>query len=130
MSPRPLQNNAADGRQLRHAKRAVEREQERFDAALAAVLQLREGRIVIAALLERSGLTQTVYDTSGSTMYFKEGRRNFGLEIASDCWRVAPEATELMERERRERDRGVERESAAHQQPEEGQEPEQHVAIT
>lgn len=116
-NPRPLVSNAADPRQVRYARRKERDREGMFLAALKQVLQTVEGRFVFAELLDRAGLYQTVYDHSGSTVYFREGRRNFGLEIQAHLIEADEPRYEEMEREQRARKRSLDRETQAVQQP-------------
>lgn len=103
MRERALVRNAADPEQVKRAGR-VERDREAlFLAALHEVLEYASGRLVFADLLDRAGLYGTVYDASDAAMYFKEGRRNFGLELRAACERANEAGTDLMDRERRAR---------------------------
>lgn len=101
--PRALVRNAADPQQVRTAKRLEKRIQDQRDGALRAVLQTVEGRTLLSNLLDSAGLFGSVYDHSGSMMYFKEGRRNFGLELRADIERVDEAMAERMDVERRAR---------------------------
>lgn len=115
MTDRALVRNAADPQQVTRAARKVKDRHARFALALKAVLGTVDGRLVVAELLERAGLYQSVYDHSGSAMYFKEGRRNFGLELQAACVDADEDAFDLGERERRARRRHEDRETdAAH----------------
>lgn len=105
MSDRAFVHNAADPRQVKDAKRLEGARERRWLGSLQVVLNQAAGRLVLSELLERAGLYGSVYDASGSLMYFKEGRRNFGLELRAACERASEEGTDLMDRERRERRR-------------------------
>lgn len=100
---RALQTNAADPVQVRRAGRTARTREALFLAALRETLQYESGRIVFAELLDRAGLYGSVYDPAGSLMYFKEGRRNFGLELRAACEQADESATYLMDLERRTR---------------------------
>ncbi len=102
---RALVHNAADPAQVKGASRIERSRDERFMAATKQALQSPTVREVFAELLERAGLYQSVFDHSGSVMNFKEGRRNFGLELFALLERADERATELMEQERRARRR-------------------------
>lgn len=103
MPERALVRNAADPEQVKRATRTVRDREALFVAALVEVLSYASGRIVFAEVFDRAGLYGSVYDPSGSLMYFKEGRRNFGLELRAACEAADDAATDLMDRERRER---------------------------
>jgi hypothetical protein len=110
---RALVRNAADPQQVRRAGRKVDDREDQFAAALATVMSTTAGRLVFAELLERAGLYQTVFDHSGSVMYFREGRRNFGLEIQAALVAADDALYDTLERERRARQRQDDRETAA-----------------
>lgn len=103
MADRALVKNAADERQVKNARRYEQRRQNLFEGALRTVLTTVEGRLVLSELLDQAGLYASVYDHSGSLMYFKEGRRNFGLELRALLERVDEPGTDTMDRERRAR---------------------------
>ena len=113
---RAYQRNAADPRQIDFAARKAHRVEAEFAAALAAVLETVEGRRVIDTWLTRAGLSEGGYLDSGSALYFREGRRAYGLRLQADVLAVSPEAFERMKRERVARDRATDREVAAVQQ--------------
>jgi hypothetical protein len=102
-----LVTNASDPKQVQFARRSERNREAMFVAALRAVMHTPEGRLVFAEVLERGRLYASVYDHSGSTMYFNEGRRNFALEISADLVRASESQFELMEREARARARAV-----------------------
>ena len=82
---------------------------------MKAVLATADGRAVLADIFDQAGIYGSVYDQSGSMMYFKEGRRNFGLELRAFCESVDEEQVERLDVERRARLRADDREvQAAH----------------
>lgn len=83
MAQRNLQRNAADPRQVKFAQRAAERAEERFRAALVETLKTPAGRVVLWGILGFAPPDSSVYDPSGSTLYFKEGQRNITLRLKS-----------------------------------------------
>lgn len=101
MAARDLQRNASDPQQVKFAERFERRRSERQASAIRAVMQLPAGRLFLWGLLGRLGIDETVYDHSGSTMYFKEGRRNAGLELKAAMLEADEEMYQLMEREMR-----------------------------
>jgi hypothetical protein len=112
---RALVRNAADPRQVQRAGQLERDREERMNVALREVLASPAGRLVLGELLERAGLFRTSFDPSGSMMYFREGRRNFGLEIQAALDAAAPDLFDLLERERRTRRQLEDRETdAAH----------------
>jgi hypothetical protein len=116
MADRPaLVRNAADTDQVKRARRMERRREERRRYAMKAVLATSDGRAVIADIFDQAGIYSSVYDQSGSMMYFKEGRRNFGLELRAFCESVDEEQVERLDQERRARLRADDREvQAAH----------------
>lgn len=112
---RSLVRNAADVVQVQRADRLERRRREYFTRALQASLTHPEVRVVFAELLDRAGVLDTVFDPSGSLMYFKEGRRAMGLELRRACEDVAQDLTDLMDNEHRARQRAEYKEiDAAH----------------
>ncbi len=110
---RALVKNASDPEQVKRAGRKVQDREDRFLDALRASLQHPEVRYVFSEVLDRAGLYATVFDHSGSLMNFKEGRRNFGLELRADLERADETLVDLMDRERRSRLRAENRETDA-----------------
>lgn len=105
--------NAADPKQVGWAKRREEDRSAAIAAGLKAVLGTVDGRRVIGELIDLAGVYRTVYDHSGSTMYYQEGRRNFGLELMAMCIDADERLYEQMEREIRAARRAVAREAGA-----------------
>lgn len=103
MADRAFVHNAADPRQVKDATRLEKAREAAWVGLLGEVLATYAGRALVSELLERAGLYTSVYDQAGSLMYFKEGRRNFGLELRAACERADEAATDLMDRERRAR---------------------------
>lgn len=101
--PRALVTNAADVDQVKRAGRKEKDREALFLDALRASLSHAEVRYVFAEYLQRAGLDVTSFDHNGSMMNFKEGRRNFGLEIKADLYRADERLADLMETERRAR---------------------------
>jgi hypothetical protein len=112
---RSLQRNAADPAQVRFAARKEQRSTEMLLGALAEVLTTATGRLVWAEFLERAGLYESSFDHSGSVVYFKEGRRNMGLEWQALLVQADEELYDLLERERRQRKRQLDQEIQANQ---------------
>lgn len=102
---RALVRNASDPRQVKHAERTERRQAEQLRAWIKATLSSYEGRAVLATLLEECGLFESVFDHSGSVMYFREGRRNEGLKWQARLVETDEQLYEQMERERRARRR-------------------------
>lgn len=100
---RALVGNAADEAQVRRAGRQEQDRDARLRSNLASSLQYPEVRYVFSELLERAGLYASVFDHSGSVMYWREGRRNFGLEMRAMLEAASETLTDQMDRERRDR---------------------------
>lgn len=98
---RTLQRNAADPAQVKLAGRKQKETAVLNRAALVAVMSTPEGRRFLWNLLELTGPDRTVYDHSGSTMYFNEGRRNVGLEVKALMLEADEQLYQQMEREMR-----------------------------
>lgn len=99
--PRPqssLVRNAADPRQVRFAEEFERRRAERFDSALAEVMNTVAGRTVFAALIRRAGVLRSIWHPS-SEIHFNAGQQSFGLEMMADIVRVTEDLYQLMERE-------------------------------
>lgn len=95
----PVVKNAADPKQVKRAERLEARRAARLAKAIKAVLSTQEGRTFVRALLDDAGLLRSSFDTNGSMMYFKEGRRNHGLEIRAACVDVDEDLVLLMDQE-------------------------------
>ena len=93
--------NAADPEQVRRGGRKDRDDERRFTDALRAVMATPPGRILVWELFKRAGLDETVWDHSGSQMYFNEGRRNFGLALKAAVIEASEELYLEMEREQR-----------------------------
>lgn len=91
--------NAADAVQVALASRLEKDRADQLAGCLKAVLATREGRRVIAELTE--GIKASVYDTSGSTMYFNEGKRMLRSEWRGYAEDADPDAVILMDTEMR-----------------------------
>lgn len=101
MAQRQLQRNAADEKQVKYAERAAQRAEERFLTSLAAVMSTPTGRIAMWGILGLAAPDQSVYDPSGSTMYFKEGQRNITLALKAKLLQVDEDLYLQMESEMR-----------------------------
>lgn len=108
--PRALVRNAGDPEQVRRAARKVHDRERRFADGLRASLKHPEVRFVFAEILERAGIFKSVFDHSGSVMYFNEGQRQFGLKLWTWLEDADEQQAELMEQERRARRRADNRE--------------------
>lgn len=110
MALRTLQTNAADKNQIKRAERFEQRKRERFDRVLGAVLATSDGRALLSAIIDEAGVLGTSFDHSGSVMCFKEGRRNYGLEIRAACVAVDEDLVLKMDQEATARRRADQRE--------------------
>jgi hypothetical protein len=72
-----------------------------------------EGRAGLALLLERIGPLATVYDHSGSSMYYNEGRRSVALEIMDLLEQASPVLYDQLDQEMRHRRRAMVAEAGA-----------------
>jgi hypothetical protein len=117
MAQRPLVRSGADPTQVRRAERKVRQADEIFAASLREILATPAGRFVFWTLLADMRVYDTSFDHSGSVMYFREGARNVGLKLRAQIIAADDSLYELMEREARQRDRRLDAESAAAQQP-------------
>lgn len=117
---RALVRNASDPRQVRYAARAEKRAEDQLRAWIVATLSTYEGRAVFATMLEEAGLFESVFDHSGSVMYFREGKRNEGLKWQARLVDADEQLYEQMERERRARRRQLDATTQAVQAQAEG----------
>lgn len=109
---RPLTANAADPRAVRFARRKERDEAKIFDEALAEAMTSPATRLVLWDILKRAGIYERIEETN-ATIYYKMGKRNFGLELLADVMRVDERLYLVMESEARARQRSIERETAA-----------------
>lgn len=96
----PLQTNAADPGQVRHAGRKEKQRSARRVAALRAVMNTPEGRLVMWDLLERAGVFRSVWHPS-ALIHYNAGRQDFGHELLALLAEADEEAYLTMEREMR-----------------------------
>lgn len=77
--------NAADPKTVRAQGRLLRKREQRYLDATREVLRTPAGRILFLerdrGLVARSGIYATTFAPDALTMAFKEGRRNFGLEL-------------------------------------------------
>lgn len=83
--------NAADPIKVRARKKELSARQVRLDNVLAALMERREGREFIWALLERCRIYEVSFSSDAPLMAFREGHRNVGLQLVADVMRVSPE---------------------------------------
>lgn len=99
MAEKALVGNAADREQV---KRAGEREQSRKQMEVndvAFVLSSRQGRRFIWRELAECGVFRSSFHSSGSVVYFNEGRRDVGLKLLADVMEADPLAYQTMANE-------------------------------
>jgi len=95
---RALVKNAADPKQIRFAKQVEQRRAERYDQALAAVMDTPAGRIVMATLIRRAGVFKSIWHPS-SEIHYNAGRQDYGHELMADLLELSEPHYQLMERE-------------------------------
>lgn len=79
------ETHAGDRAQVKKREKQGEREQQRIENDLRAVLAMPEGRRVLASLIfEKCHLNQTSYHPSGQQFACNEGRRSVGVELQAD----------------------------------------------
>lgn len=107
MSERALVNNAADPRQVAHAKATTENREERRARVVQAQLETYSGREFVWQELERHRLFESITIQS-SMIYAASGRRDAGLELYAEVLRhpdlflqMQSDAIERAETERR-----------------------------
>lgn len=67
------------------------RNESSFKESFRAVIASRDGRVVLARLLEDSGLFTPAFDTNALNMARKEGKREFASKVFDYIMRYAPE---------------------------------------
>ena len=95
---RALVKNAADPRQIRFAEQVEKRRQERYDQALAAVMDTPQGRIVMATLIRRAGVFKSIWHPSAE-IHYNAGRQDYGHELMADLIELSEPHYQRMERE-------------------------------
>jgi hypothetical protein len=108
-----LVGNAADPRQVRRAGRIERDRQLALLASLKAVIATGAGRLVMWDLLSRAGMFRSVWDQSGSKVYYNAGRQDFGHELLDLLLQADPALYLQMEREARELEAREDRETQA-----------------
>lgn len=71
----------------------------RRDEDLAFVMNQPAGRRFVQAWLDESGLLDGTFSNQPAEMAWREGRRDFAIQLAKECQRVAPEQFLLMQQE-------------------------------
>jgi hypothetical protein len=93
---KPLVKNAADREQVKEAGSKKQLQKKQKQADLKFVLETAQGKRFLWGLLKKCGIFETSYDSNPHTVYFKEGRRNLGLELIAEINDASPEALEAM----------------------------------
>lgn len=110
---RNLQRNAADPQQVKRAGRKVQSQRDRLLGSMREVMRSPAGRVLVWGLLGYRPIDETVYDHSGSSMYYKEGQRSMTLWIKATALEADEDLYLLMEKEMRAYQRGQALENAA-----------------
>lgn len=105
MADRAEVRNAADPRQVKRAARKQERLEQERKARLHAVMSTVDGRAVMWDLLGKAGVYRSVFNPSGSQMYYLAGRQDFGHELLDELVTLSEDLYILMETEARARAR-------------------------
>jgi len=113
---RSFQRNAGDQKQVAFAERKAKQAENRYRSALANVMRTAEGRVVMSTLIRRAGVFRTIWDPSAK-IHFNAGRQDYGLELLADVTDADEAMYQLMERETRAYDRGIDAEAEAVQTP-------------
>lgn len=88
----PLVRNAANKEQVQDAQMKVKLQKEREVADLNALLKSPEARRFIWRILKMCGMYESSYTGSGSDTFFREGKRQIGLNILAEVTTVDPNA--------------------------------------
>lgn len=110
---RPLVQNAADPRQVRHARRKEKRNREEELADLTTVLSDPVARRVLWRVVSYCGVFGEVFDDASHRTAFNAGVRNVGLFLVNEITAANETAFFLMMKEARAREasQGVEAEA-------------------
>ena len=100
--------DASDPRQVRERLNQLKIDERIKDEVLKKLLETREGRSWVHALLERTHIWRSSFALDALAMAFAEGERNVGLYVLADLMQAAPnqylamvkEAEEVQELER------------------------------
>lgn len=93
-----LVKNAADPKQVKFAEQFEKRRDERFRAAISAVMGTPDGRVVLAQLIRRAGVYKSIWHPS-SEIHYNAGRQDYGHELMADLVAIDEDLYQLMERE-------------------------------
>lgn len=75
---------------------------ERLRDAIRSVVSSRQGRHLVWAILQQSGIHALSYTGEANSTAFNEGQRNIGIWLKSNIDRFAPEAFMIMTKEAKE----------------------------
>lgn len=84
--------NASDAKQVKEARELEKRDDSQQIDDLKKILKSEYGKRFIWKLLGDCGVFRTSFDTSGSIVYFNEGKRVVGLNLLSQIQEALPEA--------------------------------------
>jgi hypothetical protein len=115
----PLVSNAADDKQVKHAKQKVRTRRQQELSDLRVILSTAMGRRFIWSLLSRCGIYESCWDPSAK-VHFNLGRRQVGLELMTDIATADENAILLMMSEAQKTDKQDQREQDALHQTKEG----------
>lgn len=93
--------NAADPEQVKRARRAEKRIDERFQDALRAVMATPDGRLVVWAYLGKFGVYRGVFADNPQRMAYDAGRQQCGHDLLADVIAAGEDLYQVMEREMR-----------------------------
>lgn len=102
----PLVTNAADKRQVKEARKRETRSRDRELEDIRAVLKTREGRRFYWRLMERCRAFSSVFDASGSKVYYNAGQQDIGHFLIAEMSEVDPNILVLMMKEERDEANG------------------------
>jgi hypothetical protein len=91
MTEKALVGNASDAEQVKRAekKEAFSRDRELED--IKQVLSTPAGRRFAYRYLEKSGVFRTSFSENTNVMLFREGERNFGLQLLAEINEADPQ---------------------------------------
>ena len=104
MEQQSFVRNAADKKQVRHAKRKQESKEERQLNDVRYILNDERGRRFLWRYLNLCGVFRSSF-TGNFETYFNEGERNVGLKMLADVNEAAPEVYAVMVKEARDREK-------------------------
>lgn len=96
-SPQGTRDDAINRRRRASAKDA----RKQYVADLQWLMTQTPGRRIVWQWIEKAGIYNTVFSTHAGEMNFREGRRNFGLELIKDLVELTPHEFDVMQQENR-----------------------------